>query len=348
MAFAAFYKRTIRMRKKDISPVTNSVLNTEWSDKESALVQELANARPSDISHRHDLTKKNLMKTALSKAIRYTAMLLCLLVFLGASGYIASYAIQYMEKKQQDDYFEDLGDGKIKTKYAQISSKNTGNTATMTLGQTMEDVDIGPINIDHSGTYNEYFEKKRAQFVGLQRMYPDVWGWIDVPGTKVNYIVVQGKTNTDYLYTEYNGKYTRYGSIFLDFRNNRNVLSNRNMIIYGHNMNTARIMFAPLLDFATDEEAFRNQVINIITPDGLYTYELFSIYDTYSWDNYIQTTFENDEEFIDFCKRCQKKSIFKKDVSFTKDSRLLTLSTCTVRGDGMRWALHAVLVGVPN
>lgn len=336
------------MSRKSAGMPKKSVLNSEFADKNPQLAEELSNARASDISERKDITKKKIIRAALGKTIRYTAMLLCFAVFLGASAYVASYAIQYMEKKQQNTYFENLADGKIKTKYAQLATKNNGNTSTLTLGQTMEEVDVGQISIDHTGTYNEYFEKKRARFAGLQRMYPDVYGWVDVPGTSVDYIVMQGKDNTEYLYTEYNGKYTRYGSIFADYRNSRSVLENRNTILYGHNMNTARIMFAPLLDFATDENAFRNQTINLITNEGVFTYELFSIYDTYASYNYIETDFMDDEEFLDFCHACQEKSIYKKKVNFTKDSKLLTLSTCTVRGDGMRWALHAVLVGISN
>ena len=336
------------MSKRSAGTGRKSVLNSGLTDKNSLLAKELSAAKADDISKRKDITKKKLIRAALGKAIRYTAMLLCLLVFLSASAYVASYAIQYMEKKQQNTYFDNLADGKIKTKYAQLSAKNNGNTKTLTLGQTMEEVDVGQISIDHTGTYNEYFEKKRARFAGRQRMYPDVYGWIDVPGTSVDYIVMQGKNNTDYLYREYNGKGTRYGSIFADYRNSRSLLNNRNTVLYGHNMNTARIMFAPLLDFAINEKAFQNQTINIITNDGVFTYELFSIYDTYASYNYIETYFENDEEFLDFCHACQERSIYKKNVTFTKDSKLLTLSTCTVRQDGMRWALHAVLVGVSN
>ena len=335
------------MKKKTAGEKGNSVLNSAWSNKNTELTEELTNARPADISHRNEITKKKLLKTALNGAVRYAAMLACFLVFLGASGYVASYAIQYMEKKQQNSQISELAESIIDSRMAERSQQSAGNAANAVLGQSMDDFVID-IPVENNDTYNEYFEQKRAPVVGLQRMYPDVYGWIDVPGTGIDYIVMQGRDNKDYLYADYDGSYTRYGSIFADCRNSRNILRNRNTVIYGHNMNTARIMFAPLLDFVTDEAAFRNQIINVITPDGLYTYELFSIYDTYASYNYIQTDFESDEEFIDFCNACRKKSIYKKDITFTKDSKLLTLSTCTVRGDGMRWALHAVLISVSN
>ena len=322
-----------------------SVFSTFYPEEKTRLAEELDTAKPSEISHRNEVTRKKLLKTALSGAIRYTAMLACFLIFLGSAGYIASYAMQYIEKEQQTRYFEKIESGEIKMLYLSVASKGSESVGNVELGQSMQPIDIVDVDI-HTGEYNEYFEKKRAMILGRQRSYPDVWGWIDVPGTKVNYIVMQGKDNSEYLYADYDKSYTRYGSIFADFRDSRNVLENRNTVIYGHNMNTAHIMFAPLLDFAIDEEAFRNQTINIITPDGLYTYELFSIYDTKPTYNYIETYFSSDEDFLDFVQRCKNKSIWQKDIEITADSKLLTLSTCTVRNDGMRWALHAVLIGI--
>lgn len=332
------------MSRKTVVPDRKSVICSAYSTDETEFMKELSDARPADLSKRNDITKKKLLKTALSGAIRYTAMLACFLVFIGASGYVASYAIQYMEKKQQNSF---LHEDKSSAQEVQMSVKSALNKENAVLGQSMEEIDGNKFSLIEPVVYDEYFEPRYAEMIRRKRLYPDVWGWIDVPGTDVDYVVVQGETNNDYLYTDYDGKYTRYGSVFADYRNSGTILDNRNTILYGHNMNTANIMFAPLLKFVTDEKAFRNQTISIIMPDKqLYTYELFSVYDTYAWYNYIQTDFESDEEFLDFCERCREKSIFKKKIEFTKDSKLLTLSTCTVRHDGMRWAFHAVLVGI--
>ncbi len=327
--------------KKDTA--RESVLSSVYPHVENELTESLSEARPSDISHRNEVTRKRLIRTALSGAIRYTAMLACLLVFLGAAGYIASYAMQYVEKREQAAYFNNFEDGKIKSAGASEAAKAVVAVGNSELGNSslpISDVDI------QTGEYNEYFEKKRAMIVGLQRSYPDVWGWIDVPGTSVNYIVMQSNDNKEYLYKDYDKTYTRYGSIFADYRVSRNMSENRNTVLYGHNMNTATIMFAPLLEFAISEEAFQNKTVNIITRDGVYTYEIFSVYDTKASYNYTQTYFSSDAEFINFAERCKSKSIYQKDVEFTADSKLLTLSTCTVRRDDMRWALHGVLIGV--
>ncbi len=334
------------MKKNGIENSNDSVLHSEFENGGTDFTRELSGARPSDLSHRNEVTRKTLIRTALGGAIRYTAMLLCFLVFLGAAGYVASYALQYAEKQQLNEYFSKIASGEIKDELVSTQNKSLRATENLQLGQSMDVVGPGDVPILEKKEYNEYFETKRSQFIGKWRLYPDVYGWIDVPGTSIDYIVMQAADNNYYLYREYNGSETRYGSVFADYRCSRKALRNRNLIIYGHNMNTARIMFAPLLDFAVDEEAFRNQVINVITPDGLYTYELFSVYDTNAGYNYIQTTFKSDEDFLEFCEKCRKKSIFQKDITFDKDSKILTLSTCTVRGDNMRWAFHAKLIGV--
>ena len=331
------------MKKNKKGSEAESVLRTEYEAAETELTRQLAEAKPSDLSHRNEVTRKALVRIALGGAIRYTAMLLCFLVFLGAAGYVASYALQYVEKKQLGEYFSKLKNGEIEMEQVSLLEKSTQAEANLELGQT---VDVSGPTVIEKKEYNEYFEKTRAQFVGLQRYYPDIYGWIDVPGTEINYIIMQAADNDYYLYREYTGSWTRYGSIFADFRCVKNATRNRNLILYGHNMNTARIMFAPLLDFAVDEEAFQKQVINIVTAKGLYTYKLFSVYDTQADYNYIQTGFASDEDFIEFCERVKNKSIFKTDVTFDKDSKILTLSTCTIRGDNMRWAFHAKLIGV--
>ena len=63
--------------KKDTA--RESVLSSVYPHVENELTESLSEARPSDISHRNEVTRKRLIRTALSGAIRYTAMLACLL-----------------------------------------------------------------------------------------------------------------------------------------------------------------------------------------------------------------------------------------------------------------------------
>ena len=54
-------------------------------------------------------------------------------------------------------------------------------------------------------------------FVSLQRYNPDIIAWIRIPGTNIDYPVVQGPDNNKYLRHTPDGEYNIAGSIFLEF-----------------------------------------------------------------------------------------------------------------------------------
>jgi len=77
----------------------------------------------------------------------------------------------------------------------------------------------------------------------------DVFAWIEVYGTHIDYPVVQGKDNLRYINTNAEGKYSLSGAIFLDYRAARD-FSDFNSVLYGHHMEKFA-MFGEIGDFAT-------------------------------------------------------------------------------------------------
>ena len=64
-------------------------------------------------------------------------------------------------------------------------------------------------------------EKSTKSFEELQKINPDVCAWLTVDGTKIDYPVVQGETNLEYINQDIYGEFALSGSIFLDSRNDR-------------------------------------------------------------------------------------------------------------------------------
>lgn len=100
---------------------------------------------------------------------------------------------------------------------------------------------------------SEVFEsyKPDAQGPGfdeLQAQNPDVVAWLSLYGTGVDYPVVQGADNEQYLNTDPQGNFALSGSLFVDYRCARD-FSGASTIIFGHHMEDS-LMFGDLDQYA--------------------------------------------------------------------------------------------------
>ena len=81
-----------------------------------------------------------------------------------------------------------------------------------------------PSGDDHNPTLEE-----------LAEINPDVIGWITIDDTKIDYPIVQGKDNLEYLNLNVYREYSLAGTVFLDVNNEKNFSDPYN-ILYGHHM----------------------------------------------------------------------------------------------------------------
>jgi len=195
-------------------------------------------------------------------------------------------------------------------------------------------------------TYTEKQQNLVNKIHQLKQINPDTAGWITVSGTVVNYPVVWSEAKNFYLKRDFYGKSLSSGTLYIDERNSPTVADNRNTVIYGHNMSDGS-MFASLHDFSS-ATLFHSAVIEIATADGIYVYKPFSAHESDAYDNYFETDFASDEEFLTFCEQMSFLSLYQTDTTFDKNSRILTLSTCKNENGSRdrRFAVHAILIKV--
>ena len=169
----------------------------------------------------------------------------------------------------------------------------------------------------------------------------DIVAYIHIEGTNISNVVVQGEDNIFYLYHDVNKRVNVNGSIFLDYLNSP-YFTDRNTIIYGHNMiNGAmfhNIRYFMNLDFFMD-----NRYITIITKQEILTYEIFSAFATRIDFEYIQVYFYDDNDFLQLLGEVQRRCLHGYDISLDADDRILILSTCTNTAQDMRFVVAAVL-----
>lgn len=192
-----------------------------------------------------------------------------------------------------------------------------------------------------------YPEDMDPAFKKLYYRNNDVRAWIsfqslDNTTLDVEYPVVQSSDNEYYLNHDFNKTYNTNGSLYFDHRNDFSspTATNKNLIIYGHNMASGQ-MFGNL-DLIAKHINFA-RVCPSFTVNTLYSsiqYKVFAviIVNNNPADgpvfNYLRTDFDSDIDYADFLANILARSLYVYgDVDVRPDDDIITLSTCTSYGD---------------
>lgn len=180
-----------------------------------------------------------------------------------------------------------------------------------------------------------------VDFASLQQQNPDIIGWIYSAGTVINYPVVQGKDNEEYLYRMANRTNNNCGSIFLDYQNDRE-FQDANSVINGHHMKDGS-MFTSLMGYVEQEYYDEHPRIWLVTPDKTYSIELFAGFLTDSKSDVWKLSFATEEDFVAWKSDMAKHSYFKSNVVLRKEEKVVTLSTCAYDFEDARFVVMGVL-----
>lgn len=174
-------------------------------------------------------------------------------------------------------------------------------------------------------------EVLEVNFDSLTKLNSDCIAWISIPGTNVNYPVVNGIDNKYYVTHTFRKKANKSGAIFMDMRNSSD-FSDFNTVLYGHNLKNSK-MFSDLKRFLNESYFNRNREIIVYTPDKEYHYEIFAVYKTMEDDSTYRVKF-NEDGFREHLQSVSEKAeVLKVQENVSK---IVTLSTCTNDAEGER------------
>ena len=159
----------------------------------------------------------------------------------------------------------------------------------------------------------------------LRELSADAVAWITVDGTRIDYPVMQGKTNDDYLNKDPYGEFSLSGSIFLDSRNEK-MFSDPYSLVYGHHMEYGA-MFGSLDEYAGKEffDAHKTGSL-IVANDTEYQITFFAACKAQATEKIIFDPPESDNpsrlEYL------SKNALIYYPQEVNAGSRLIALSTC--------------------
>lgn len=189
--------------------------------------------------------------------------------------------------------------------------------------------------------------KNLIDFATLQKTNRDVYAWIRIPKTQIDYPILQAYKEGDSFYLDHNIKkqYDINGSIYTEMQNAKD-FSDPNTVIYGHNMLDGS-MFQNLHKFRDKSFFNKNRYIYIYTPGHILKYEIFAAYK--SDNRHILNTYDFSDEkvYSEYLKNAQNPKsleVNKRTVSLTTKDRIITLSTCIGNETEYRYLVQGVLI----
>lgn len=188
------------------------------------------------------------------------------------------------------------------------------------------------------GLYDSYLIYQEANDTSLLKFKPgysseepdkpikgNMVAWITLDGTGIDYPVMQGDTNSEYLNKNPYGEYSMSGSIFLDSRNSPD-FSDSYSLIYGHHMENS-MMFGALDDYLDKDYFDAHKDGALIVGDQKYPIRIFAVVEAEATNEYIFAPTETDA--VATLKYVKKNAVFwDKQANTGNGESILGMSTC--------------------
>lgn len=283
-------------------------------------------APPAEPQPQPDQPKKKKKKG--SSIPYYAAMALFVGVFIGCAIYLVNYMDGAIQATQDYDKLSDMVNG-------MRGDHDDPDSTVPTGGSISGGGEAGTADTDR------ILEKYRDAYA----INNDLIGWINVPGTVIDYPVVQSKRIKDYyLNINFYGKWSDAGCIYAREECDWETPCD-NVVLYGHHMKYGG-MFAALDGYKRKSFWQEHQYFTFDTIYEEHTYQVIAAFKTsanldqgfaYHTFNYA----ESEEEFNKFISTVRSLQMYHTGVTAEYGDMLLTLSTCEYTLDNGRFVVIA-------
>ena len=261
-------------------------------------------------------------KNKKSKVISLILMIAFLLIAMAGAVFLM------FQKRQRDastDYYSDM----IASVNAVTVTENSDEAAGSESENTAEPAD--PI----LALYGAEIPPKNLVWEDLQAVNPDIYAWICVPDTIIDYPVLQHPTSNEY-YLNHNLDGTEgYPACVYTENYNSKDFNDRNTVLYAHNLKDGT-MFSSLHNFETIDLTNENHFFYIYTGDTVNVYLVVAAYEfpakhlllsydlsnIYVYEQYLKDMFK--------LTNAETRGVYniRLETELNMSDKIVTLSTC--------------------
>lgn len=161
----------------------------------------------------------------------------------------------------------------------------------------------------------------------LQTINPDVCAWLTIDGTNIDYPVVIGEDNMEYVNKDIYGEFALSGAIFLDSSNARDV-SDSYTLIYGHHMANGA-MFGDVVEFVNTDYFNDHTSGTLYLPDATYSIELFACVQVDAYDSVIYNPAAQAGDVSELLNYMNEIAVQSRYIGVQPSDQVIGLSTCS-------------------
>lgn len=198
-------------------------------------------------------------------------------------------------------------------------------------------------------TTGESTVENPVDFKSLKKQNEEIYAWLKVPGTKVDYPIVQSAVDDDFYlkHSAYDKSWVASGAVYTELSNTQ-TFKDRVTLIYGHN-GYGDTMFTTLHKFEDGEFFKKHEYFYIYTPERKLTYKIVSAF-KYD-DRHIMNSFDflDNAVFRSFLDMIRNPVTTNKNVAeninreYDLNDRVVVLSTCFTNQPNSRYLVCGVL-----
>lgn len=253
------------------------------------------------------------MKSKITKIF----LVVCFILFIGSSFYIVynQYKMK-MEEKQLEDLQQSIIENPEKVDIVEEKQK-----------ESLENEDIE--------TQEEKKQQILPQYEKLYQENQDLFGWIKIDDTPINYPVMQTfEDPTFYIHRDWNKNKSQTGLPLID---GRCTLESENIIIYSHNMKNG-MMFGSLKRYKEKSFFDKHQIIKFDTIYEKSEYQVIAVLlakvfynekpneGEFAYYDYVEL--DSKEQFEKYINQVKDLSLYDTGITAEYGDSLITLCTC--------------------
>lgn len=196
----------------------------------------------------------------------------------------------------------------------------------------------------------ESAEDTQIDFEALEKENPDIFAWLHVPGTKIDYPVLQSEQADDFYETHNaSGEEDETGAIYIELANLTS-MCDFNTVLHGKSGADGNGLFADLYQFSNPDFFDEHEKIYIYLDGNVLTYEVFAAYERENTSlirAYDFTYIAGCQQFLDdlYGTREMSRNIREGWDDLTPYHFLITLTTQKEENADRQFVVIAALIG---